>query len=120
MKDAQNRLNLYKHYIPLIISAISESIKVDPDKLTGAFNTLAEKHVKGEITGVVVPEKQDTITGERIEEEVESQDLNEQQAVAAARTKGNEKNAKVPESLRKNKTSQTTLDEVVGKKARKK
>ena len=45
--------------------------------------------------------------------------MNGQEAVAAARTKGKEKKA-IPESLRKNKPSQTTLDEVVGKKARKK
>jgi len=120
MKDAQNRLNLYKHYIPLIITAISESIKIDPEKLTGAFNVLAEKHVRGEITGAAVPAKQDTITGERIEEEVESEEMNEQEAVAAARTKGKERKTKVPDSHTKNKTSQTTLDEVVDKKVRKK
>ncbi|HLG36609.1 MAG TPA: hypothetical protein VI338_00620, partial [Nitrososphaera sp.] len=119
-KDAQNRLNLYKHYIPLIITAITESIKIDPEKLTGAFNVLAEKHVRGEITGAAVPEKQDTITGERIEEEVESEKMNEQEAVAAARTKGKERKTKVPDSKTKNKTSQTTLDEVVDKKVRKK
>jgi DNA topoisomerase-6 subunit B len=119
MKDAQNRLNLYKHYIPLIISAISESIKIDPEKLTGAFNVLAEKHVRGEITGAAVPEKQDTITGERIEEEVESEEMKEKEAIAVARTKGKQK-AKDQESHGKNKTSQTTLDEVVEKKPRKK
>jgi DNA topoisomerase VI subunit B len=120
MKDAQNRLNLYKHYIPLIISAISESIKVDPDKLTGAFNVLAERHVKGEVTGASVPEKQDKITGERIEQEVGSED-GEQAAVAAARKKGTaEKKTAVPESLRKAKTDQKTLDESIDKKVRKK
>jgi DNA topoisomerase VI subunit B len=120
MKDAQNRLNLYKHYIPLIISAISESIKVDPDKLTGAFNVLAERHVKGEVTGSSVPEKQDKITGERIEQEVGSED-GEQAAVAAARKKGTaEKKTAVPESLRKAKTDQKTLDESIDKKVRKK
>ena len=120
MKDAQNRLNLYKHYIPLIISAISESIKVDPDKLTGAFNVLAERHVKGEVTGASVPEKQDKITGERIEQEVDSED-GEQAAVAAARKKGTaEKKTAVPESLRKSKTDQKTLDESIDKKVRKK
>ncbi|HJS81985.1 MAG TPA: hypothetical protein VJ742_04035, partial [Nitrososphaera sp.] len=120
MKDAQNRLNLYKHYIPLIISAISESIKVDPDKLTGAFNVLAERHVKGEVTGASVPEKQDKITGERIEQEVDSED-GEQAAVAAARKKGTaEKKTAVPESLRKAKTDQKTLDESIDKKVRKK
>jgi DNA topoisomerase-6 subunit B len=120
MKEAQNRLNLYKHYIPLIISAISESIKVDPDKLTVAFSELAEKHVKGEITGAPVPEKHDTISGERIEQEVKGEEKDERAAVAAARTKGSEKNAKLPETLTKARPGQTTLDNVVGKKVKKK
>jgi DNA topoisomerase-6 subunit B len=51
MKEAASRLNLYKHYIPLIVTAISESITVDSSKLEQAFAELAEKHVKGEITG---------------------------------------------------------------------
>ena len=120
MKDAQNRLNLYKHYIPLIISAISESIKVDPDKLTGAFNTLAEKHVRGEITGTAVPEKVDKITVERIEEEVESEEKKEMAAIAAARTKGkSDKKGATPDSQKKTKVDQTTLDEVIDSKRRK-
>jgi DNA topoisomerase VI subunit B len=67
MKEAESRLRLYKHYIPLIISAISESIKVDPQKLSEAFSQLAENHVRG----VAVSEKHDKITGQRIEEEAE-------------------------------------------------
>jgi DNA topoisomerase VI subunit B len=67
MKEAESRLRLYKHYIPLIISAISESIKVDPQKLSEAFSQLAEKHVRG----VAVSEKHDKINGERIEEEAD-------------------------------------------------
>jgi DNA topoisomerase-6 subunit B len=120
MKEAQNRLNLYKHYIPLIIDAIAESIKVDSDKLTLAFSDLAEKHVKGEITGAPIPEKQDTINGQRIEQEAAVEVKDERTAVAAARTKGSEKKTKVPETLTKTKPSQTTLDEVVGKKVKKK
>ena len=50
IKDAESRLHLYKHYIPLIVNAISESIKVDSNKLSEAFTKLAEKHIKGEIT----------------------------------------------------------------------
>jgi DNA topoisomerase-6 subunit B len=69
MKEAQSRLNLYKYYIPLIVGAISESIKVDSSKLEQAFTELAEKHVTGEIAGAPVPEKEDAITGKRIEEE---------------------------------------------------
>lgn len=67
MKEAESRLRLYKHYIPLIISAISESIKVDPQKLSEAFSQLAENHVRG----VAVSEKHDKITGQRIEEEAD-------------------------------------------------
>jgi DNA topoisomerase-6 subunit B len=75
MKEAESRLRLYKHYIPLIISAISESIMVDTQKLSEAFSQLAEKHVRGEITGVAVSEKQDKITGQRIEEEADNSSL---------------------------------------------
>jgi DNA topoisomerase-6 subunit B len=119
MKEAQNRLNLYKHYIPLIISAISESIKIDSDKLTGAFNVLAEKHVRGEITGSEIPEKHDTITGERLEREVAGE-KNEAAAVSAARARGKQKRSEIPESLRKNKPGQTTLDQLADKKVKKK
>ena len=75
MKEAESRLRLYKHYIPLIISAISESIMVDTQKLSEAFSQLAEKHVRGEITGVAVSEKHDKITGRRIEEEADKSSL---------------------------------------------
>ena len=57
MKEAQGRLNLYKYYIPLVVSAISESIRLDAAKLEQAFAVLAEKHVKGEITGGPVEKK---------------------------------------------------------------
>ncbi len=121
MKDAQSRLNLYKHYIPLIISAISESIKVDSGKLSEAFAILAEKHVKGEIISVSVPEKLDEITGKRIEEEAVIDAQKEQEAVAAARAKGKStRKVADPDASQKVKKDQTTLDKVIGKKARKK
>lgn len=69
MKEAQSRLSLYKHYIPLIVSAISDSIKVDAEKLSQAFTKLAEKHIAGEIAGVPVIEARDEITMERLEKE---------------------------------------------------
>jgi len=72
IKEAESRLRLYKHYIPLIISAISESIHVDTQKLSAAFAQLAEKHVRGEITGVAISEKHDKITGQRIEKEADN------------------------------------------------
>ena len=133
MKEAQGRLNLYKYYIPLVVSAISESIRLDAIKLEQSFAELAEKHVKGEITGGVVEKKEDRITGERLEEEAEEASVevtgevvkpnNKEQiaitAAAAARkgklTKPRNKEEKIPESLRKNKKqdqSQMTLDKV--------
>ena len=49
IKDAENRLKLYKFYIPLIVDAISDSINIDKDKLTEKFIKIAEKHVKREL-----------------------------------------------------------------------
>ncbi|HKH86123.1 MAG TPA: DNA topoisomerase VI subunit B [Nitrososphaera sp.] len=129
MKEAQGRLNLYKYYIPLVVSAISESIRLDATKLEQAFTGLAEKHVKGEITGGVVEKKEDRITGERLEEEAEEVfELNgevvkpekEQIAITAAGRKGKLtkpriKEEKTPETLRKDKKqdqAQMTLDKV--------
>jgi DNA topoisomerase-6 subunit B len=129
MKEAQGRLNLYKYYIPLVVSAISESIRLDATKLEQAFTGLAEKHVKGEITGGVVEKKEDRITGERLEEEAEEAfELNgevvkpdkEQIAITAAGRKGKLtkpriKEEKIPETLRKDKKqdqAQMTLDKV--------
>ena len=129
MKEAQGRLNLYKYYIPLVVSAISESIRLDAAKLEQAFAVLAEKHVKGEITGGPVEKKEDRITGERLEEESEEAlEVNgevvkpdkEQIAITAARRKGKLtkpriKEEKIPETLRKDKKqdqAQMTLDKV--------
>ena len=53
IKEAENRLRLYKHYIPLIVDAISESINIDAEKLTEAFTSLVETQV-GEINVVPV------------------------------------------------------------------
>lgn len=123
MKEAQSRLSLYKFYIPLIVSAISESIKIDSEKLEQAFTQLAEKHVSGEITSMPVQEKEDEITGERIEEEAEETVEAEidgevvkrskgQIAINAARRKG--ERSKQPK--KKEGTEQTTLDAVLAKK----
>jgi DNA topoisomerase VI subunit B len=129
MKEAQGRLNLYKYYIPLVVSAISESIRLDAAQLEHAFSELAEKHVKGEITGGRVEEKEDRITGERLEEEAEEalevsgevvKPDKEEVAITAAKRKGKltkprTKEEKIPETLRKDKKhdeAQTTLDKV--------
>ena len=132
MKEAQGRLNLYKYYIPLVVSAISESIRLDTSKLEQSFTELAEKHVKGEITGGVLDKKEDKITGQRLEEEAEETSLeihgevvkpdkDQQLTMTAARRKGKltkslMKEEKIPETLRKEKKKknqvQMTLDNV--------
>lgn len=120
MKDAQNRLSLYKYYIPLIVGAISESVTVDSKKLEQAFTQLAEKHVSGEITSQQ-PERQDTITSKRLEEEIGEAEIDgdvvkrdkAQMAMNAARKKGERASPKAK------KENQTTLSEF-SKKARKK
>lgn len=132
MKEAQGRLNLYKYYIPLVVSAISESIRLDTSKLEQSFTELAEKHVKGEITGGVLDKKEDKITGQRLEEEAEETSLeihgevvkpdkDQQLTMTAARRKGKltkslMKEEKIPETLRKEKRKkdqvQMTLDNV--------
>jgi DNA topoisomerase-6 subunit B len=50
LKDAENRLKLYKYYIPLIVNAISESIDVSAEDLTNSFLTLVDRHVKREVS----------------------------------------------------------------------
>jgi DNA topoisomerase-6 subunit B len=135
MKDAQSRLSLYKFYIPLIVNAISESIKVDAEKLEYAFTELAEKHVAGELLTsqqqqqqqqehYQAAEEEDEITGERIsqeageeivEEEIDGEVIKRsksQIAINAARRKGKRSGSK--------KGSQTTLDSVLTKKGGKK
>ncbi|MDQ4050340.1 MAG: DNA topoisomerase VI subunit B, partial [Thermoproteota archaeon] len=131
MKEAQGRLNLYKYYIPLVASAISESISVDAAKLEHSFSELAEKHVKGEITGGLLDKKEDKITGERLEEEAEETlevhgevvppGKDQQLTTVGGRRKGKLtkpliKGEKIPETLRKdkkqNQVQQMTLDNV--------
>jgi DNA topoisomerase VI subunit B len=131
MKEAQGRLNLYKYYIPLVANAISESIRVDAEKLEHSFSELAEKHVKGEITGGLLDKKEDKITGERLEEEAEetleihgeivTPGKDQQLTAIGERRKGKLtkpliKGEKIPETLRKakkqNQVQQTTLDNV--------
>src|SRR5919106_1343130 len=129
MKEAQGRLHLYKYYIPLIVNAISESIKIDANKLSEAFGRLAERHVKGEIVHNQAIRMEDKITGDKIEGEInEKTEVNgevvkpgkEQIAIPAAGRKGKLtkpriKEEKIPETLRKDKKqdqAQMTLDKV--------
>jgi DNA topoisomerase VI B subunit len=50
VKEAENRLRLYNHYIPLIINAISGSIRINSKSLYDTFSKLAEKHINGEMS----------------------------------------------------------------------
>jgi DNA topoisomerase VI subunit B len=52
IKEDENKLRLYKHYIPFIVSAISESIKIDTKKLSDAFQIMAGKYVSGELSNI--------------------------------------------------------------------
>jgi hypothetical protein len=70
IKEAESRLRLYRHYIPFIIEAVSESISIDAKKLYDVFNSLAEKHVKGVGPGLKLGYKEDKITEDRIQQEV--------------------------------------------------
>ena len=70
VKDAENRLRLYRHYIPFIIEAISESIEIDARKLYELFNKLAERHVRGGALPIKPTYVEDTITEDRIQQEV--------------------------------------------------
>jgi len=127
MKEAASRLNLYKYYIPLVVSAISESIKVDSAKLEQAFTELAERHVKVEqLANTPATEKEDRITSERLEQEVEEaveiegeviKPDREQIAINAARKKGKlskpkGKKEEMPEMMLKDE-KQVTVDKVM-------
>jgi DNA topoisomerase-6 subunit B len=57
IKDDENRLKLYKYYIPLIVEAVSDSIKVDRNRLSELFIEIAEKHVKKEIIPTAISSK---------------------------------------------------------------
>src|SRR6185436_2595849 len=65
IKDDENRLKLYKYYIPLIVDAVSDSIKVDRNRLSELFIDIAEKHVKKEIIPTVISIKDNGETNVR-------------------------------------------------------
>jgi DNA topoisomerase VI subunit B len=125
IKEAESRLRLYKHYIPLIINAISESIRVDPYKLSEAFSQLAEKHVRrGESINAQTNTKADKITEERIKEEAKDktkENENEilkqnssQSTINASRKKKNEVN----KTIRHEKKSKKYIKKEMGSKNR--
>ena len=55
IKENENKLRLYKFYIPFIVNAISDSIRIDVKKLTSAFNGLAVKYIGNELAGTTDP-----------------------------------------------------------------
>ena len=124
IKEAESRLRLYKHYIPLIISAISESIKVDSEKLSEAFSHLAEKHVRGESIDTSKDTKADKITGERIEEEADKTKENENEILKQDSTKhmiyaSREKKKKIKKkTISRNKKSKKYIKKETGSKNR--
>ena len=124
IKEAESRLRLYKHYIPLIISAISESIKVDSEKLSEAFSQLAEKHVRGESVDTSKDIKADKITGERIEEEADKTKGNENEILKQDSTKhmiytSREKKKKIKKkTISRNKKSKKYIKKETGSKNR--
>lgn len=124
IKEAESRLRLYKHYIPLIISAISESIKVDSEKLSEAFSQLAEKHVRGESVDTSTDIKADKITGERIEKEADKTKENENEILKQDSTKhviyaSKEKKKKIKnKTINRKKKSKKYLKKNIGSKNR--
>src|SRR4029453_17428996 len=52
IKENENKLKLYRHYILFIVNVISKTIKIDVKKLTSAFNLLAEKYIGNELVSL--------------------------------------------------------------------
>ena len=45
MKEAENKMKLYKHYLPFIVDAITESLGIKNPQLGESFSFLIEKHL---------------------------------------------------------------------------
>ena len=45
IKEAENKMKLYKHYLPFIVDAITESLGIKNSKLNESFSLLIEKHL---------------------------------------------------------------------------
>ncbi len=45
MKEAENKMKLYKHYLPFIVEAITESLGIKNPQLGESFSFLIEKHL---------------------------------------------------------------------------
>ncbi|HEY9485174.1 MAG TPA: DNA topoisomerase VI subunit B [Nitrososphaeraceae archaeon] len=76
IKDDENRLKLYKYYIPLIVEAVSDSIKVDRNRLSELFIEIAEKHVKKEIIPTAISSKDNGETNVRKKQMMSAREKN--------------------------------------------
>jgi len=76
IKDDENRLKLYKYYIPLIVDAVSDSIKVDRNRLSELFIDIAEKHVKKEIIPTAISIKDNDETNIRKKQKMAARENN--------------------------------------------
>ncbi|MGI0050390.1 MAG: DNA topoisomerase VI subunit B, partial [Nitrososphaeraceae archaeon] len=76
IKDDENRLKLYKYYIPLIVDAVSDSIKVDRNRLSELFIDIAEKHVKKEIIPTAISIKDNDETNVRKKQKMAARENN--------------------------------------------
>ncbi|HEX5905240.1 MAG TPA: DNA topoisomerase VI subunit B [Candidatus Nitrosocosmicus sp.] len=45
LKEAENKLRLYKHYLPFIVDSINESLGIKNSKLNDSFSKLIENHL---------------------------------------------------------------------------
>lgn len=45
LKEAENKLRLYKHYLPFIVESINESLGIKNSKLNDSFSRLIENHL---------------------------------------------------------------------------
>ena len=45
IKEAENKMKLYKHYLPFIVEAITESLGIKNSKLNESFSSLIENHL---------------------------------------------------------------------------
>ena len=111
IKDAENRLRLYKFYIPLIVEAIVDSIKIDKNKLSDNFTQIAEKHVKGQYIIKIenkIEQKEDKIEITKNKEDYLKHDRNKAKEMT---NRNKNKNFEKQEKKYKNKNKkQITLD----------
>lgn len=50
-KEAENKLRLYKHYLPFIVESINEALGIKSPKLNESFSRLIESHLSKKPTG---------------------------------------------------------------------